>query len=88
MQRPQVFNSNLRIIRSGTKQSDYPEYFFDKENVICNVSDVADKLNNCFVNVGPDLSEKIPDPGALGKNMDVLIERNTHTMFLKEVKEK
>lgn len=40
------------------------------------------------MNVGPDLSEKIPDPGAVGKNMDVLKKKNPHTMFLKKVEEK
>ncbi len=67
---------------------DYPEYFIDKDNVICNSNDVADSLNKIFVNVGPDLAEKISDPGTVGKNMDVLMERNPNSMFLKAVKEK
>ncbi len=76
------------IIRNSSKQIDYPEYFIDKDNVTYNKNDVADNFNKFFVNVGSNLAEKISDPGAVEKNMDILIERNPNSMFLKAVDEK
>lgn len=34
---------------------------------------VVEQFNNYFVNVGPDLATKIPDPGPIDVNLDCLI---------------
>lgn len=46
---------------------------------------VVEQFNNYFVNVGPDLATKIPDPGPIDENLDCLIERNAHSVFLTAV---
>ena len=51
------------------------------------MDDVANKFNDFFVNVGPDLAGRIPDPGTSGEHLDTLLERNPSSMFLKAVDE-
>ena len=52
------------------------------------MDDVANSFNQFFVNVGPELAEKIPDPGTSGEDYSTLLERNPYSMFLKAVEEK
>ena len=52
------------------------------------MDDVDNSFNQFFVNVGPELAERIPDPGTSGEDYDKLLERNPYSMFLKAVEEK
>lgn len=54
----------------------------------CDVNVVANSLNQSFVNVGPDLEGKIPDQRTSEEKREKLINRNPHSMFLKEVDER
>lgn len=54
-----LWNILNRIIRRGTRQSNYPQYFVGNEKNINNVEDVVSNFNKYFANVGPDL---IPMP--------------------------
>lgn len=49
------------------------------------MNDIAKIFNEFFVNVGPDLARKIPDPGTYGKHLS---ERNSCSLFFKAVDEK
>lgn len=45
-------------------------YFIDEDKEIYNMTEVVDRFNNFFVNVGPELASKIPDPvPSLEKNV-------------------
>lgn len=44
-------------------------------------------FNNYFVNVGPDLAEKIPDSHIIDNRFKDIIARNQGSMFLKNVEE-
>lgn len=64
------------------------KYVIDKDNGNYNREDVANSFNKFFVNFGPDLAGKIPDPGTSAEHLDTLIERNPSSIFLKAVDEK
>lgn len=51
------------------------------------MDEVAGSFNQFFVDVGPELANNIPNPGPDGVNVDKLIERNPHSMFLKAAEE-
>lgn len=76
------------IVRNNSKQKGYPEYFTDNYNKKYNVNNVANNFNQFFVNVGPDLAGKIPDPGTTGEHQDDVLERNSCSMFIKPVDER
>ena len=52
------------------------------------MDDVVNSFNNFFVNVGPNLARKIPDPLLPEDWNDNLIVRNPSSMFLTAVEEK
>ena len=83
-----IWNILNSIIRNNPRQISYPKYFIDKDNANYNMDDVANSFNQFFVNVGPELAEKIPDPGTSGEDYSTLLERNPYSMFLKAVEEK
>lgn len=51
------------------------------------MDEVANSFNQFFVNVGPDLARRIPNPGPQGEHMGKLGKINPFSMFLKEVEE-
>lgn len=55
-----------------------------KENY--NMTDAVKKFNEFFVNVGPDLADKIPDQITPDGWKDNFIDRNLSSMFLTAVK--
>lgn len=82
-----IWKSLNSIIRNGTSSNNYPKYFIDDGRENYNIEDVANSFNKFFVSVGPDLAENIPDPGATGRKMESLLERNQYSMFLCNVDE-
>ena len=83
-----IWNILNSIIRNSPRLISYPKYFIDKDNENYNMDDVANSFNKFFINVGPELAEKIPDPGTSGESYDRSLERNPYSMFLKAVEEK
>lgn len=82
-----IWNILNSIIRNGTRQVNYPQYFIDNDKNINNMDDVVNSFNNFFVNVGLNLAQKIPNVTTDDIN-DHLIEQNPSSMFLKAVDEK
>lgn len=80
-----IWNILNSIMRRGTRQSNYPQYFTDNEKNINNLEDVVNNFNKYFVNVGPDLAEKFPIPQIIDNRYNDLIERNQCSIFLKAV---
>ena len=83
-----IWNILNSIIRDGVKQNSLPKYFKEDDIENYNMEEVADRFNNFFVNVGPDLESKIMDRGVEGKHMGDLVNRNPCSMFLERVEEK
>jgi hypothetical protein len=54
-----IWNILNSIIRDGVKQNSLPKYFKEDDIENYNMEEVADRFNNFFVNVGPDLESKI-----------------------------
>ncbi len=50
------------IVRSGSKNANYPEYYMDNDKTINSMEDGVNGFNNFFVNVGPELAAKIKKP--------------------------
>ena len=75
------------IIKNNANQQSYPQYFIDKNIKKDNMDDVVKSFNNFFVNVGPNLARKIPDPLLPEDWNDNLIVRNPSSMFLTAVEE-
>ncbi len=46
------------IMRNGSRNSSYPQYFIDKDVTINNMNNAASGFNNYFANVGPELAKK------------------------------
>ena len=69
------------IIRDGAKQNNLPKYFVINNNENYNMDEVANSLNQFFLDVGPKLAKNTPNPGPDGDYMDKLIIRNSHSMF-------
>lgn len=51
------------------------------------MNDVAQKLNEFFVNIGPELADKIPNVDKTGNDLSQYIKTNPHSMFLRAVDE-
>lgn len=51
------------------------------------MNDVAQKLNEFFVNIGPELADKIPNVDKTGNDLSQNIKTNPHSMFLRAVDE-
>lgn len=74
-----------RVLKDGHKNISYPDLFSNKEE-ITNMQGVANKFNDFFVNIGPDLAEKISN--CMNDKLDYsLIERNPKNIFLSDVSE-
>ena len=54
-----IWNILNSIIRDNVKQNSLPKYFKEDDIENYNMEEVADRFNNFFVNVGPDLESKI-----------------------------
>lgn len=82
-----VLNS---IIRNGAKNKNtgYQEFYIEKDKTINNMEDVVNGFNKFFVNVGPDLADKIQDPEATDGVVADLWDRNPNFIFLRAVEEK
>ena len=83
-----IWNILNSIIRNGSRQTNYPEYFIDNDLNVDNIEEVVNKFNHFFVSVGPKLAEKIPDPPMTGSTNEEVIERNPSSMFLRAIEEK
>ncbi len=73
------------IIRNGSRNIEYPQYFIDNERTVRNMNDVVNGINNFFVSVGPRLAEKIKSPQIeIGKVKAVdFLDSNPDSMYLK-----
>ena len=58
----------------------YPEYFNDENRIISDKEEIADKFNNFFISIGPNLASFIPDSTL--DYMHFLEHRNPKTMFI------
>ena len=76
------------VIKKGSSQANYPKYFFVNNTEKYNMNEVVNSFNEFFVNIGPSLAEKIPDPAVSDVQNDNLIDRNLSSMFLTAVDEK
>lgn len=75
-----VLNS---LIKQGSSKLTYPDHFIDENGEDYNMSNVVNKFNNFFVNVGPKLAADIPDSGVA----KLTIERNSLSFFLSATNE-
>jgi len=75
-----VLNS---LIKQGSSKLIYPDHFIDEIGEEYNMSNVVNKFNKFFVNVGPKLAADIPDNGAIRST----IERNSFSFFLSATNE-
>lgn len=75
------------LTKEGTKENTYPNYFVDEEGRNYNLSDSTNKCNNFLVNVGPDLTAKIPICREK-INESTLVTHDSNTLFLSPVNEK
>lgn len=78
-----VLNS---IIRNGSRNNSYPQYFVDNDKTIKKMDDVVNGFNKFFVCVGPELADKINVPES--DNEVEYVDRNPSAMFLGAVDEK
>ena len=62
----------------------YPDHFNDNWAAITNKECIANMFNNFFVNVGPELSQKITAPANVSI-YDYMGNRNAHSIFLTPV---
>lgn len=62
----------------------YPDYFVDENGENYNITNIVNKFNNFFVNVGPNLAAQIPDHGII---CDSNIKRNPSSLFLSATNE-
>ena len=74
------------VIRGTTSLSKFPDSFFENNVEISNKKDIANRFNNFFVNVGPDLAARIEKPADVHIR-DYLPDSNANTMFLSPVSE-
>ena len=42
-----------KVIKMSKSDSNYPDSFCHNENIVTDKNEIADKFNDCFVNVGP-----------------------------------
>ena len=75
------------MIRDTPRHITYPQYFSDNDKKNYKMEEVVNQFNNYFVNIGPNLAEKIPMTDTLVHD-DTPIKRNTSSMYLNPVLEK
>ena len=75
------------VIRDTPRHITYPQYFSENDKKINKMEEVVNQFNNYFVNIGPNLAEKIPMTDTLAHD-DTPIKRNTSSMYLNPVLEK
>ena len=74
------------MIRKKNKKSEFPKYFLKDNTIITEEKDIAECFNNFFINIGPDLSNKIKNPQ--GKcYTDFLMKHVTSSFEFKRVTE-
>ena len=54
-----IWNILNGIIRNGTRQVNYPQYFIDNDENIHNIDNIVNRFNTFFVSVGPNLAGNI-----------------------------
>ena len=82
-----IWNILNSIIRKGTANNKYPDYFIDNNKTINDMNNVVNEFNDFFVNVGPRLADSIPDRSGEGGAAGDGIDMNSHSMFLRAVEE-
>ena len=79
-------NFNSVHFSSGFKKLELPDCFLGNETLITDPTEISNKLNEYFVDVGPKLASKIPDSDA---NLSTFLgERSLNSIFLDPVTEK
>lgn len=75
-----------KLSKGGTKKIIYPEYFIDNHDNNYDMNNVVNRMNQFFVNVGPELAARISDQGR-DTMIGTLIKNNSHSIFLSAVDE-
>ena len=73
------------IINKNKSRSELPSDFLKEDNMISDPLEIANYLNEYFVNIGPNLAKKIPESPVNFKSY--LDERNCNSIFLDAILE-
>ena len=74
------------VINKGTFKTELPDHFNENDRLITNRSEISNKFNEYFINIGPKLADKIQ--GNKINFITFLGERSVNSIFLDAVTEK